>query len=120
MNLYKESATTIKKEKPDDFTEKAEKETLKQRKKSRNVKIKKEEVQPSDIYLQSTTKDNPIVIGKNVVAADPGSPSFVNSMTHFNNTVLDSSVHNKNLNIAGTEMHLSKKDNEIGVKETII
>ena len=124
LNLYKETANQTKKEIPEEFTEKADKETLKKNKKQRNARFNKqpkvEEIQPSEIYLQSFTKSNPIPIGKEITVADGGSPKFQSSgfMNHFNSTVMTNKVLNKT--IAGTQLNISKADNEIGVKEAQI
>lgn len=64
LDHYKKTANAEKKAKDPDFTEKSEKETAK-RKKSKKTTIKqREEIPPSQTYLQSATKENPIVIGE--------------------------------------------------------
>jgi hypothetical protein len=65
MDHYKKIANAEKRAKEPEFTKKSEIETLK-RNKTKKPKSKKEEIPPSQTYLQSANKDHPIVIGKEV------------------------------------------------------
>ena len=66
MDHYKKTANAEKRAKEPEFTKKSEIETLKRNKTKKQPKSKKEEIPPSQTYLQSANKDHPIVIGKEV------------------------------------------------------
>ena len=115
MDHYKKTANAEKKAKEPDFTEKSEKETAK-RKKSRKTTIKqREEIPPSQTYLQSATKENPIVIGEEarLAALENMQESGYQS---FN---MGSKILNKSMNqsISGTALNITRFDYELTANE---
>lgn len=115
LDHYKKTANAEKKAKDPDFTEKAEKETAKRKSKSRRTATRKEEIPPSETYLQSATKENPIVIGDAIQAAalqnmqESGFQSF-----NMGARMLPKSL---NQSISGTALNISRFDYELTANE---
>ena len=85
------------------FTEKSEVKSPMKKKKAKNQK--KEAIPPSETYLQSATKENPISIGRDI-----SPPQDMNLSNQSFNMKLNQSI-------SGTVLNISKFDYEISAHE---